>query len=137
MNDFAELASVEEIKARMPVTYVLHRAGHRPEHTSGRDIMYLTPWRQDTNPSLACYPDRDGDIVDRWRDMARSEGGDVLDLIGMLDSDHQSFSDQLDAARKLYLQFLNETDWQPPQPERSTGSFNVEAARAEQLPTCR
>ena len=131
MSDFAELASVEEIKARMPVTYVLHRAGYRPEHTSGRDIMYLTPWRQDTNPSLACYPDRDGDIVDRWRDMARSEGGDALDLIGMLDSDCQSFSDQLDAARKLYLQFLNETDWQSPQPERSTGSFDVEAARAE------
>lgn len=125
-----ELTDLEEIKARMPVTYVLHRAGHTPEHTHGRDLMYLTPWRQDSNPSLACYPEHDDGVVDRWRDMARSEGGDILDLIGMLDPRQETFTDRLAIARKLYERFLHD-DWTAPEPERSTGSFDLEAARAE------
>jgi hypothetical protein len=131
MNDLPELADIEEIKARMPVTYVLHLSGHAPDHTKGRDLMYLTPWRQDSNPSLACYPERDGQTVDRWRDMARGEGGDILDLIGTLAPKYESFSERLEVARKMYARFTQETDWTAPEPERSTGSFDVEAARAE------
>ncbi len=129
---YPELADIDEIKHRMPVTYVLYKAGgHTPDHTSGRDLMYLTPWRQDSNPSLACYPEVDGKTVDRWRDMARSEGGDILDLIAMLDPRQETFADQLAVARKLYVAFLDEDDWVAPEPERSKGSFDVEAARAE------
>ena len=90
--NFPELAGIDEIKARMPVTYVLHKAGHAPQTAKGRDLLYLTPWRQDSNPSLACYPEEDDGIVDRWRDMARTEGGDILDLIGMIDPARETFS---------------------------------------------
>lgn len=128
--NFPELADIDEIKARMPVTYILHKAGSAPEMARGRDLLYLTPWRQDTNPSLACYPEDDDGIVDRWRDMARSEGGDILDLIGKLDPERETFSDRLDMARHLYVMYRTD-DWVAPQPEGSTGSFDVEAARAE------
>lgn len=130
MSTFPEFATIEEIKARMPVTYVLYAAGHEPVDRSGRDLMYLTPWRQDSNPSLACYASDDDGVVDRWRDMARSEGGDMLDLIGMLDSSRESFADQLAMARTLYVRFL-EGDWVAPEPLPSVGSFDVDAARAE------
>src|SRR5210317_2003316 len=116
----------------MPVTYVLHAAGHEPVDRTGRDLMYLTPWRQDSNPSLACYAADDDGVVDRWRDMARSEGGDLLDLIGKLDTTRESFSDQLAMARTLYVRFLEDA-WSAPEPLSTVGSFDIEAARAEML----
>jgi len=128
--NFPELAGIDEIKARMPVTYVLHKAGHAPQTAKGRDLLYLTPWRQDSNPSLACYPEEDDGIVDRWRDMARTEGGDILDLIGMIDPARETFSERLELARTLYVAYRSD-DWVAPEPERTTGSFDVEAARAE------
>ena len=130
MTNFPEFASIEEIKGRMPVTFVLHAAGHEPVDRTGRDLMYLTPWRQDSNPSLACYATDDNGTVDRWRDMARSEGGDILDLIGMLDTDRDTFSDQLAMARTLYARYL-EGGWVAPEPLPSVGSFDLDAARAE------
>lgn len=125
-----ELTDLDEIKAKMPVTYILHVYGYAPEARHGRDIMYLTPWRQDSNPSLACYPTDDGGVVDRWRDMARSEGGDILDLIGKLLERESTFADRLDHARRLYAQFVV-SDWTPPEPVAGRGSFDLEAARAE------
>lgn len=132
MSTFPEFANIEEIKARMPVTYVLHAAGHEPVDRTGRDLMYLTPWRQDSNPSLACYATDDDGVVDRWRDMARSEGGDLLDLIGKLDTTRESFSDQLAMARTLYVRFLEDA-WSAPEPLSTVGSFDIEAARVEML----
>jgi hypothetical protein len=125
-----ELADIDEIKSRMPVTYLLHVAGQAPQARQGRDLMYLTPWRQDSNASLACYQDNDGGIVDRWKDMARSEGGDVLDMIGMMDESRRTFGERMEMARDLYQRFLADA-WVAPQPEASTGSFDVDAARAE------
>lgn len=128
---FPEAITLEQIKAELPVTYVLHVAGgHAPEMTKGRDLLYLTPWRQDSNPSLACYPEVDGGIVDRWRDMARSDGGDVLDLIGQLDPSLESFGARMELATRILAKF-REDDWIPPKPERTAGSFDLAAAKAE------
>jgi hypothetical protein len=126
-----DLTTLDEIKARMPVTYVLHKAGHQPDSRDGRDIRYLTPWRPDSNPSLACYADEEGGIVDRWKDMARTDGGDVLDLIGKLDSRQATYPDRYEVALRLYRAFEEDTDWKEPVPLRSKGSFDIEKARAE------
>ncbi len=125
-----DLTTLDEIKAQMPVTYVLHKSGHEPEDRRGRDLLYLTPWRQDKNPSLACYQDEDDGIVDRWKDMARQDGGDVLDLIGKLYPRLSTFDKRLASAKVLFRVFL-EDDWEAPQPISTTGSFDIEAARAE------
>jgi len=125
-----DLTTLDEIKAQLPVTYVLHKTGHEPEDRKGRDLLYLTPWRQDSNPSLACYPNEDDGIVDRWKDMARKDGGDVLDLIGMLDKRASTFNKRFDLAKRLFAAYL-EDDWEAPQPLPSKGRFDIEAARAE------
>ncbi len=125
-----DLTTLDEIKADMPVTYVLHKAGHEPADRKGRDLLYRTPWRKDSTPSLACYPDEDNGIVDRWKDMARTDGGDILDLIGKIDPKMSTFNKRFTLASKLYAAFL-EDDWEAPQPLPSKGSFDIEAARAE------
>lgn len=127
-----ELADIEEIKARMPVTYVLHTAGHEPVDRQANDLMYLTPWRQDSNPSLACYiDDETGVLVDRWRDMARGEGGDILDMIGALSPTLDSYQARLGMARKLYVKFTTDS-WVAPEPAPRTGNFDAAAYQAEQ-----
>ncbi len=125
-----DLTTLDEIKAQMPVTYVLHKRGHEPEDRKGRDLLYPVPWREDNNPSLACYPDEDDGIVDRWSDTARKDGGDILDLIGKLDPKLSSFDQRLNLAKRLFVAY-QEDDWEAPQPLASKGSFDVEAARAE------
>lgn len=127
-----ELTDIDEIKARMPVTYVLHLVGATPEARQANDLMYLTPWRQDHTPSLACYKqEEDSLVVDRWRDMARSDGGDVLDLIGAIKPELASYLDRLTVARKMYSAFLVDS-WVAPEPAPRTGSFDVDLYRAEQ-----
>lgn len=126
-----DLTTLDDIKAAMPVTYVLHKAGHHPVDRVGRDVRYLTPWRPDTTPSLACYASEDGGVVDRWKDMARSEsGGDVLDLIGALDPTKVGYAARYDVANALYREFLTD-DWEAPQPLPSKGAFDLDKARAE------
>lgn len=126
-----DLTTLEDIKATVPVTYVLHLKGHEPHDQDGRDIRYLTPWRQDRNPSLACFADEDGGVVDRWKDMSRANsGGDILDLIEALDPKKDTYSKQYDLALKIYDRYLEEDDWVEPEPG-VTGSFDIEASRAE------
>lgn len=129
---FPEAITIDKIKATVPVTYVLHVRGYAPVEAKGRDLMYLTPWRQDSNPSLACYPTNDGGVVDRWRDMARAEGGDIVDLIGALDPTLDTYGQRLDLATRLYHSYL-ETDWVAPKPAGRRGTFDLEAAKAEML----
>lgn len=120
----------DAVKAQLPVTYVLHAAGYEPVERKGRDILYRTPWRADSSPSLACYPSEDHGTVDRWKDMARGEGGDIFDMIFLLDTwDARTFPDLVEVARGL-LSDLGEGDWVAPEPLGSGGRFDLEEARA-------
>lgn len=121
---------LDSLKARLPVTYLLHIAGEEPVERQGRDILYKTPWRNDSNASLACYPSEDNGIVDRWKDMARSDSGDILDLIGMIDPSRTGFHARMELARTAYDHMVDDV-WVAPEPLPVTGSFDVEEARAE------
>lgn len=125
------LASPDQIKAALPVTYVLHHGGYEPADQRGGDILYPTPWRPDQNPSLACYASDDSDIPDRWRDLARSEGGDVFDLIGRLAGDRAGdFGGQLRIARRL-LEQMEDSGWAAPALPARPNRLDIEAYRAE------
>lgn len=126
-----QFLTTDDLKARLPVTYVLHAAGHAPVDRQGRDIRYLTPWRADTSPSLACYPSEDHGTVDRWKDMARGDGGDIFDLIERLGMwNAHSFPEYADVARRL-LDKMESDDWVAPEPLPVGGQFNLDEARAD------
>lgn len=48
-------------------------------HLPERPGTYLSPFREERNPSFSWYEARDG--RDRWKDFATGEGGDTLDFI--------------------------------------------------------
>lgn len=123
--------TTDELKARLPVTYVLHAAGHAPVDRQGRDIRYLTPWRNDSTPSLACYPSEDHGTVDRWKDMARGDGGDIFDMIEHLGVwNAHTFPERADVARTLLAE-MEKSGWIAPEPLPVGGQFNLEEARAD------
>ncbi len=122
--------TTDELKARLPVTYVLHDAGCVPVDRQGRDIRYLTPWRHDTNPSLACYPAEDHGIVDRWKDMARGDGGDIFDMIQQIMPGTKTFPELADIARALLAE-METSGWEAPEPLPVGGQFNLDEARAD------
>ena len=124
-----DIVTPEEIKATVPVTYVLWLEGHEPVDTNGSDLMYLSPFREDNTPSFACYDGNDDGVVDRWRDMALGEGGDVFDLIGQF-SGKPSFADHLKYGQAIYAQFRDDS-WEAPEPARRKGTIDIEEVRAE------
>jgi hypothetical protein len=122
--------TTDQLKAALPVTFVLHVAGHQPAARDGRDIMYAVPWRNDGNASLACYASEEGGVVDRWKDMARTESGDIFDLIARIDPSRDRFPEQVELARGMHERLLGD-DWVAPEPLPSVGAFDVESSREE------
>ena len=119
-------------KTHLPLTFVMHKAGHTPADFNANDILYQVPWRTDSTPSLALYMSDTCDVVDKFRDMASGRGqGDVFDLIGLLDPEMEGYADQLGRAQDLLDEYL-ESGWVAPQPVASRATLDIEAYREEQ-----
>ena len=116
---------IEDIKAALPVTWVLHLNGEKPAQAKASDVLYTVPWRLDSSPSLACYPSAVGSsFLDRWRDLARRDGGDVLDLIQRLYS--VDFPEALERSRQMLSDF-QDSDWEPPEPAAPKQDIDITA----------
>ena len=127
--DYQEAFTTEPIhgrlKADLPVTYVLHARGKEPSGAQGSDVLYQVPWRSDSTPSLACYPSgKDSEFLDRWRDLARREGGDIFDLICRLDD--CEFPEALDSAEEMLAQ-MRASDWRAPVPPSPKQAIDADA----------
>lgn len=83
------------IKANLPITYVLEKAGYPGTPTDGK-VVTRCPFHLDSNPSFDVY----GENLERWGCYPCSLGGDVLDLISRLHKT-SNFSETMDLAEKL------------------------------------
>lgn len=103
-------ASVDELRANLPIPFVLHVYGFQPADESHGRLHYRNPWRDDSTPSLDVFTDDKG--VQRVGDFAEGFNGSVLDIIGrQLNTDNfQVISTE---ARRLYTLFLEE-GWDGP-----------------------
>ncbi|MEE9125365.1 MAG: toprim domain-containing protein [candidate division NC10 bacterium] len=125
---FTDMAlTAEDIKARLPIAYVLHLEGIDVE-AEGGEYVCLNPFRPDSTPSFRVYASsEESDWLDRWNDFAEGTSGDVFDLIGRFDNT-EKFVDHLDAARRIFTKFREDT-WDGPTAGAPKKPFDVEAAR--------
>ncbi len=104
------LAEPAEIKAALPLAYVLEQAGVHIVHGEGK-LHALCPFHQDSTPSLDIYPWGEGQ---RWGCWVCGVGGDVFDLIQRLWPDEYGrFRPSIEAAKRA-LAKMNEEGWTAP-----------------------
>lgn len=117
--------SAADIKARLPIAYVLDRYRIPVEDVGGR-YAAVCPFHPDSSPSLDVY----GERLERWGCFPCGAKGDVLDLVGRLAWPHGTpdFRTVRDYAVVLLAEYES-SDWQGPT-EGVSRAFNPEAARA-------
>lgn len=106
----ADIATNEELRAELPIPFVLECYGHRPVLVEGERLHYVNPWREDTSPSLDVFTNDEG--VQRAGDYAEGFQGSVLDIIGR-QLETADFREIMVEARLLYARFLEE-GWDGP-----------------------
>jgi len=102
--------TIDQIKAELPITYVLDRYGHHPANRTGSRLHYHSPFREDNNPSLDVFYSEDQ--IQRWGDFADPDrpGGSVVDLIQHLEGNAR-LKDVMPKVRALYDDFV-QGDWE-------------------------
>lgn len=116
--------SAAELKAILPIVYVLERYGHGVEDVGGK-YAAVCPFHQDSHPSLDVY----GERLERWGCFACGARGDVLDLVGRLawPGGAPDFRIVRDFALTLLAEF-EASDWTGPI-EGIVRTFDPEVAR--------
>lgn len=61
---------------QIPMTRLLAKLGHMPQHTKGRDVWYASPFRKEENPSFKVNTEWNS-----WYDFAEGKGGNILDFV--------------------------------------------------------
>lgn len=67
-----EIASAKELA----VSGILEKYGHSPAKNKGKELWYLSPFRQEKTPSFKVDIDKN-----RWYDHGEGEGGSVIDIV--------------------------------------------------------
>jgi len=109
--------TIAEVKAGLPVQYVLHRAGVLLNEFGSANC----PFHDDSNPSLDTFP------PNRWACAPCGKGGDVLDLLRAF-SPGMNFPDVMTWAARL-LGELRQDGWGGA-PELQKPPFDVPAGSA-------
>lgn len=109
-----------EIKAKLPISYILEQANIQLTSAEGR-LSALCPFHNDHNPSFDVYVWGDSERYGCW---ACGEGGDVFDLIRKLWP--MSFPESVQAAKRALLKMEKE-NWKAPKIMQPL-DFNEEAA---------
>ncbi len=125
--------TVQLVKEHLPIMYVLEANGHFPAKTEGTTFKYLSPFRQDSDPSFDVFVDKKGET--RFGDFAVGEDGvrqgDVIDLIGrffeLTMGKKPTFTQSIDEARK-YIEQMKESGWVAPT-VKPRKAFDLEAAK--------
>jgi hypothetical protein len=60
----------------IPLERLLATLGHTPAHTKGRDLWYLSPFRQEGQPSFKVNT-----AFNSWYDFGEGKGGNILDFV--------------------------------------------------------
>lgn len=114
---------VNDVKAALPIAFVLAMAGKQPAEYGGGELKYLCPLHDDSNPSFTVY--RHEGEAERFKCWGCGAGGDVVDLIGALG--HVEFKEALVKAAEMVP--LAE-GWAGPTIGEKAKDFDFEAARA-------
>jgi DNA primase len=61
---------------RIPLARVLEKLGHKPHHQRRDELLYLSPFRQETEPSFSINETRNV-----WFDFGEGKGGNVIDFV--------------------------------------------------------
>lgn len=121
----AMLAEPADIKAQLPIAYVLEQAGVHIIHGEGK-LHALCPFHADRTPSLDVYAWGEGQ---RWGCWVCGVGGDIFDLIQKLwPDDYGRFRPAIEAAKRA-LAKMNAEGWTAPT-VRAPLDFDPEAAAA-------
>lgn len=70
-------AEIEAIK-RLSLVDFLAEIGYHPEKRTYKIFWYLSPLRQESNPSFAVYVNKE---VQDWYDFGLSKGGSIIDFV--------------------------------------------------------
>lgn len=103
----AALAEPQEIKERLPIAYVLEKAGNRIISGEGR-LHALCPFHADHSPSFDIFP---WGSAERWGCWVCGIGGDVFDLMQRLWS--LGFRDAVAAGRRG-VALMEQEGWKAP-----------------------
>lgn len=114
---------IDDVKAALPIAYVMERAGKPLDSYDGTAAHARCPFHADGDPSFDIF----GEALERWGCFPCGLSGDVLDLIRLLFGASE-FKVQMDMARQLIAE-KDAAGWTGP----TTGvkkEFDWEAARA-------
>jgi len=107
----AMTASLEDLKEKLPIAYVMEQYGYLPDSATGDRLHYVNPWRDDDRPSLDVFINDKG--IQRYGDYATGEQGSVIDIITMATGDG-SLVHTMNTARRYYGEYLA-SDWKQPE----------------------
>lgn len=71
--------NIADIKQKIPISEFLKREGFMPVRRSGRELVYRSPYRNDTHPSFTV-----SDEKGFWYDHGDARGGNIIDLATLL-----------------------------------------------------
>lgn len=114
IDEIALTASLDELRQRLPIPFVMEYYGHHPEEQTGERLKYRNPFRDDDRASLDFFYNDKG--VQRWGDFASQEQGSVIDLVMRFEGKDEIDTEVLGKVRNMYANFLH-SDWKPPIPE--------------------
>lgn len=107
--------SIEEVKSRLPIPYVLMRAGVEWEDGFDGKVHAVCPFHDDHEPSLDVF------APNRWNCPPCGRGGDVLDLLSRFAPD-LTFGQLMDWAARLIVEM---GDWNGPDGGLERPPFDV------------
>lgn len=76
--DLARQADLADIKEHLDIAFVMHSHGYLPEAETDGKLHYLSPFREDEDPSFDVFM-KDG--FQRWGDFGEGTQGDSIDLV--------------------------------------------------------
>lgn len=107
LRQSAAIVAPEEIRAQLPLQYVMERHGITLEPRGSR-LVGLCCFHNDTNPSLSMYKDEYG--VDKYGCFSCNSFGDVIDFVR--NSEGLDFKKALDQCNAL-IKELKRSHWTP------------------------
>ena len=122
----AMTATIQDLREKLPIAYVMEQYGYLPHGVSGSRIHYVNPWRDDEEASLDVFTNDNG--VQRWGDFATSEQGSVIDIIQK--EAELTINEALLVARKFYGEYLA-SDWKGPEGFNEGGQKKKTLTREE------
>lgn len=117
------VVDVQDVKAAVPIAFVLAYAGHQPTAAEGGELRYVCMFHDDSNPSLTVY--RHEGAFERFKCWGCGAGGDVVDLFARLHG--LDFKPALDAVAGLVPLVA---DWEGPTVGEKSKDFDFELARS-------